>query len=207
VRYLAPVDGEAGGTWVFVNEFGLAAFLLNRNGRAAAAGAPSRGAILRSLGAARSLEELAERLARRAIAGVAPFTVAALAHAETRALRAIWDGERLAFDELPEGPALLCSSSLDDTRADRDRRLLFAARRAMPGPWTSAAHRRFHTSHEPEPSPWSVCMHRADAETVSYCEIAIDDERVLLDYLPGPPCRGGRPHRAELARAARAIPA
>jgi hypothetical protein len=30
VRFVAPIDGDSGGTWVAVNEFGLSLVLLNR---------------------------------------------------------------------------------------------------------------------------------------------------------------------------------
>jgi len=50
----------------------------------------------------------------------------------------------------------------------------------------SLAH--FQASHEPERGPWSPCMHRAEAATVSASQVRVDERSVALRYAPGPPC-------------------
>jgi hypothetical protein len=53
--------------------------------------------------------------------------------------------------------------------------------------------RELHRSHAPERGPFSICMHRPDASTVSYTEIAVRDGRVTMRYKPGPSCAATRP--------------
>ena len=47
---------------------------------------------------------------------------------------------------------------------------------------------RFHSSHDPEKSEQSVCMHRDDANTVSHSHISVDSETAQFAYKDGAPC-------------------
>src|SRR6266567_137587 len=49
--------------------------------------------------------------------------------------------------------------------------------------------RRLHRSHIPGPGPFSVCVHRQDAATVSYTEVRCGGTQISMDYLDGNPCR------------------
>ena len=44
-------------------------------------------------------------------------------------------------------------------------------------------------SHEPERGPFSICMHRREAATVSYTEIDVTRNRATMGYVPGPLCK------------------
>jgi hypothetical protein len=48
--------------------------------------------------------------------------------------------------------------------------------------------RRLHRSHVPNPGAFSVCVHRPDAETVSYTEVRCHGSLISMDYLNGNPC-------------------
>src|SRR5262249_2333428 len=48
--------------------------------------------------------------------------------------------------------------------------------------------RALHRSHEPRRGPFSICMHRDDAATVSYTEITVEDHAVTMRYKAGSPC-------------------
>ena len=52
-------------------------------------------------------------------------------------------------------------------------------------------HRAYHRSHHPERGPYSPCMHRPDAKTVSYSEVTVSDEQVCFRYRPLSPCADG----------------
>jgi hypothetical protein len=49
--------------------------------------------------------------------------------------------------------------------------------------------RRLHRSHSPEAGPFSTCMHRADAATVSYTEVTATSNRIAMRYHAGAPCQ------------------
>jgi hypothetical protein len=55
-----------------------------------------------------------------------------------------------------------------------------------------------HATHLPEPGPFSICMHEAVAETVSYTEVVLRDEQITMRYQPGPPCSSGTVYEATL---------
>ena len=46
----------------------------------------------------------------------------------------------------------------------------------------------FHTSHAPIPSAYSPCMHRDNADTVSFSLVTVADGVIEFAYLPMPPC-------------------
>lgn len=185
VRALAPIDADAGGTWLGVNEHGLAVALLNAWDLRDDPREPrSRGLLVRDLLAAADVRGAVARLAREDLARYRGFTLLFLAPGGAAGVRH-WDGR--ALGELPpERP--LASSSLDGGRARNERRALFA-RLAGDGPEPSReALERFHASHEPERGPWSPCMHRLEAATVSASQVRVDARAVGLRYADGPPC-------------------
>jgi hypothetical protein len=49
--------------------------------------------------------------------------------------------------------------------------------------------RRLHRSHRPEIGPYSICMHRDDAATVSYTEIVVSRGISRMRYESGPTCK------------------
>jgi Transport and Golgi organisation 2 len=47
---------------------------------------------------------------------------------------------------------------------------------------------KLHKSHDPEPGPYSICMHRPDAATVSYTQVEFTPREISMVYVAGPPC-------------------
>jgi hypothetical protein len=189
VRYLAPRDGRSGGTWIAVSERGLALALLNRSDGCRPPDPSSRGRLIPRLAAATDPDDFAARLLRQPLRDLAPFRLAALWLEPAHGAVAGWDGSRLSFDPLPP-TGLLCSSGLGDRQAGEVRSRQWLDLRET-GELDGERLREFHRSHRPEPSAWSVCMHRLEAETVSYAEIRIGEGEVSLRYVEGSPCLDG----------------
>jgi hypothetical protein len=202
VRYLAPRDGRAGGTWIAASASGLALALLNRSEGPRPERPGSRGRLIPRLIAAPGPDELATALAREGLADLPPFRLAALWLAADRSAAATWDGERLSWERLPDDAGLLCSSGLGDERATLERGAVWRRLRAERAPWGAEGHREFHRSHRPSVSAWSPCMHRRDAATVSYAEVELDGAGARMRYLDRPPCHGGTPVGLDLPRRA-----
>jgi len=182
---LAPTDADAGGTWLGVNERGLTLALLNAWDLRVDPRAPrSRGLLVRELLASASAAEALARLAAEDLTRYRGFTLLALAPHVAPAVRH-WDGQALVSPAV-ERP--LASSSLDGGRARAERRALFLRGAEEGGEPTRAALERFHASHEPERGPWSPCMHRAEAATVSASQVRVGAHAVELRYADGPPC-------------------
>jgi hypothetical protein len=103
-----------------------------------------------------------------------------------RLARAIWNGTQLVWRH-GSGPALFTSSSVDPEGARRIRGAgwrRFLRRRGL----DPVALGTFMASHDPEPGPLSVCMHRPEAVTVSRILVQVEGRRASLTYLDGPPC-------------------
>ena len=48
--------------------------------------------------------------------------------------------------------------------------------------------RNLHQSHDPLPGPFSICVHREEAATMSYTEVCCSGEGVSMSYRSGSPC-------------------
>lgn len=191
-RYLAPRDKDGGGSWISVNEAGVAVCLLNAAG-VRRAGAMSRGRLVVDLATSRSQQEAALRAGRIDLHAYPPFTLA-LFEPERRVSVLEWDGRVLRAAANGDALKPLTSSSLDAAAARRARHAHFHKHR----PLTALEFFRFHASHHPAPGAYSACMHRDDASTVSFTHVHAGREQVRMDYYPGPPCLGNNPVSVQL---------
>ncbi|MCX4029115.1 NRDE family protein [Endozoicomonas sp. SM1973] len=57
---------------------------------------------------------------------------------------------------------------------------------------------QLHRSHQPSASAYSICMHREDAQTVSFSHIKINQQQTEFDYYPDSPCQPHEPQRFQL---------
>lgn len=188
VRFLAPLDGDAGGTWFSVNEFGVSLGLLNRYlvpGYLAPASPRSRGLLVLDLVSASTMPDALVRLTPYLLGVTQPFTLI-IAEPWQAAVIATWDGGTLATAAQTEPGFLRTSSSVTEPEVAEARRALFAAH----APHTAESLASLHRSHLPERGRRSVCMHRDDAETQSYSEAIVDRDNVTLRHVPDAPCRG-----------------
>jgi len=203
VRFLAPTDGEAGGAWIAVNEHGLTLCLLNRyDGVNAhvARGHRSRGLLLPDLMSCDDPAGVMRAVARAALSQFQPFTLLALAPGAEPAVAGWTGGRLLVSKEGCDSLMPLTSSSFAGGEVARARGELFR-RTSGPASPTADLLLRFHQSHDPEPGPFSVCMHRADAATVSFSRVKVTPRAVEFFYRPGAPCAGAPASRTSLPRA------
>ncbi|HMV83090.1 MAG TPA: NRDE family protein [Blastocatellia bacterium] len=198
VRAIAPRDGDFGGSWISVNEFGLALSLLNlyqaqhKSNREFT----SRGLLLTALADCRSQTELIRRIGEMDLKRFQPFTLLALAP-NAAALIVQWDGRACAIDRNGDARMPLTSSSFDSGKVIEARKQQFGELPRV----DSAALRDFHRSHQPALGAYSVCMHRPDAETVSFSRVKVDSDSVAFSYHPNAPCREGEATIQILTRA------
>lgn len=185
-RFLAPVDGDFGGTWIATNEFGVSLCLLNGanlTGSEIHAGAPacSRGLLLLDLIPLASVTAICNRLRETDLSAFAPFTLAALEPGSPAAVLE-WDGSkrRLLFQDADR--FMLTSSSYDSEGVRRSRQEEYSHVHDGEGLFA------FHRSHAPAGNAYSTCMHRADAQTVSFSWIQVSREETDFFYAPGAPC-------------------
>lgn len=189
VRILAPLDRAAGGTWIGVNQYGVTATLLNRYDDAPvdpAAGSVSRGILLLSLLAARSARATLAGAAAMPLGAFQPFTIAAFDHGR-RAWLADWNGRTLEPSTIEEAGLVRTSSGRDQREAER-RRSAVLVTMARGTRVSGALLGAFHRSHHPERGPFSVCMHRDEAETRSLTMVRVGRHHASMWYWHGAPC-------------------
>lgn len=186
MRFLAPIDGDFGGSWIAVNESGLSLALLNRG-----PGSPaqlSRGLLIMDLIASPTLADVTKRFAATDLSDFAPFALLGLAPGLPAALFT-WDGRDAAIvaDAGPYMP--LVSSSLDPEGCESRRRATLERILAKSPALRPGALLAFHRSHAPVAGVHSVCMHRDDAQTVSFTWVTVEDGGANMYYAAGSPCR------------------
>lgn len=184
----APLDGDFGGTWVGLNEFGISVGLLNRyedDLTESPSHFTTRGNIVRELLAGCTMDDVQHRFQKLKLANFRPFTIFAIAPG-CHVFKADWNGRSLKLNPFADHTAPLISSSYDTARARATRRATYhtLTHRGV----TLDTLLRFHSSHFPETGPYSTCMHRADARTVSFTMIMVGPDGAALRYTPGPPC-------------------
>lgn len=188
VRYLAPRDGDSGGTWLAVNEFGLTLCLLNLYRVPGYTPPPtprSRGLLVLDLARSPSGYAAMSGLGGQALGAVQPFSLVAVEPGGP-ALVAQWDGTTLTGLTHDRPGLILTSSSVTEPEVGAARQALFAES----GKVTADLLRTLHKSHLPERGRRSVCMHREEAETQSFSAVTVDGATVSLQHIPDAPCRG-----------------
>lgn len=177
-----PVDPAGGGSWIGVNDAGLAVTLLNRPGAATASPPMSRGLVVTRLLECSDLRELGVALERLNGALFRPFHVIAV---QSRAgiAATVQDGRLRAHSFDLAAPSMRTSCSVNGTQASAARHALFRriVRRAHGG---LPEQRVFHTHRWVARPDISVAMTRPDAQTVSRTWIDINRRGIAISYEP-----------------------
>jgi hypothetical protein len=113
-----------------------------------------------------------------------------------------WDGAELTIDDDADRHVPLTSSSYDAEGVRRARLNEFARRVRPDRSFDPATLYWFHSSHGKEPDAYSTCMHRADAETVSFSWVVVSRDSIRFLYSPGAPCQSNPSNQEILTRAA-----
>jgi len=184
VRFVAPIDTAAGGAWIATNEFGVTFCLLNGAVPVRRPGV-SRGLLIPWL-IDSAPAEAADRARTLDLSRFAPFALAILEPHRPASLLE-WDGAKRAFVHDGDDRVPLVSSS-HDLAGVRTRRRAEWRRTGCDG-GDSEVLFAFHSSHAGGPGPYSTCMHRDDAETVSFSRVRVTGAKVDFAYHPEAPCR------------------
>jgi len=180
-----PVDPVGGGTWVGVNDVGLAAALLNRTIDSSVSpddAAPrSRGLVIPRLLGCHSLSDALETAARLDPAEYGLFRLVIVQRNVGVVLTS--DGFEISLDTVTMSqPFMLTSSSLGDAVVEAPRRRLFERLLLKDGGALAAAQARFH-DHQWRARPHiSVRMERSDARTVSRTCVTVTSRIIELAY-------------------------
>jgi hypothetical protein len=210
-RSILPIDPVSGGTWIGVNDAGLALALLNVNLPARSCPETSQGAARRSRGQliprllhCNSLSDLAIHVHELSLTNYPPFRLVVLGNGAV--VEFAWNGCQLReVTHAVDVPLMFASSGLGDHLVEGPRRTLFDSMFIPDGDW-SRRQVEFHRHSWPMRAHLSVCMTRTDACTVSCTTITLDDSAAVMSYSPGTPDRSGEAYRARLPFAQEVVP-
>jgi hypothetical protein len=192
IRFLAPVDGDFGGTWIAVNEFGVTVCLLNganlTGQQAVAVRSKSRGLLIPDLVTAASAVAACELVGAMDLCLFDSFTLIALDPVCPSAL-VEWNGSRTIFIPSGDSNIPLTSSSFDPERVRQVRRLEFARLAGSREQPELSKLFEYHRSHGPACGAYSPCMHRSDAETKSFSYIHVTQSNARFFYTGAAPCK------------------
>jgi len=204
VRLLAPADGDSGGTWLAVNEFGVTVALLNgylesRDSEdEVAADWISRGLLAASLAPSPTTARALARLQATPLGRYRSFLLVLFEPGHSPVL-ATWAGGSLTIDHAIDERMPLVSSAFDTEEVRARRGELFAGLETKGSPDLRQRRLDFHASHLPARGAYSPCMHRPDARTVSFSHVRVDRQEVEFAYIADSPCRGRAPGHAATA--------
>lgn len=189
IDVLCPSEPQ-GGTWIAVSEAGTCFALINwySIGRLIERNAASRGQVVLQAINAASLADAGCRLVQLPLARTNPFRLIGVSRIEKRVFEWRWDLETLSSKIHPWCVRQWVSSGHDETGVQRTRGRAFAAALQQATAGSVEWLRRVHRSHRPGYGPYSTCMHREDAATVSYSEVLVTSKSVLFRYAGGAPC-------------------
>jgi hypothetical protein len=199
-RVLYPCE-PSGGTWIAVNERGVCLTLVNwhRVERFPRDELISRGEVIRALATAGSLSEVDEGMRSLPLSQMRPFRLMVIANTERRVGEYRWNLQQVSMQRHGWARRHWFSSGYDERTAERLRGRVCRRAWKEDSAGTLEWLRRLHATHLPEPGPFSICMHEAVAETVSYTEIALTSQDVTMRYKPGSACSSSDVHEIILS--------
>ena len=181
-RYLSPLDPDGGGTWMWVNEYGVIGCLLNNYQikKLTSPNPVSRGRLMNSLVGLKSAELLQPDLAKSDLKSYKGFHLFCMDRHHH--LLATWNCDRLEINNQETITRPITSSGyLPHEIVPFRIRLFNDMFPAIMEPSPQELH-GFHTFQDPDFPAHSVLMCRPDARTHSLSKIVVDEYCVDFIY-------------------------
>jgi hypothetical protein len=187
---LCPSE-SGGGTWIAVNDNGATLALTNWYSITArvAGKIVSRGEVINSMSAAISPDVADAALHELPLNRINPFRLIGIYPANGEIVEWRWNLKQLVRQNHSWESQQWISSGFDEPTAQRVRSKTFQRAERQHSAGSPDWLRRLHCSHSPQAGPFSTCMHRADAATVSYTEVTVSSRQATLRYHAGAPCQ------------------
>jgi hypothetical protein len=204
VSVIMPIDPLGQGSWISTNDMGVSLCLLNNY----QASNPndvvlSRGLLLKELAKAESIEGVREACSLLNLRQFAPFSLLAFDLGICQQGKSVivfeWNGVKCSIHPT-DSP--LFSSGMDLSNVTNYRDAVF--RRIVGDDPTEEKLLAFHRHHHTEQPHMSVCMHRKDAETVSFTQVVVSEQSQEMRYVAGSPC--ARLHKQALPQTTLTLP-
>ncbi len=185
VAYLAPHDGDQGGTWLLTNHHGLTVCVLNDYGATwrptSAEPRFSRGHVVSACAALGNSAHAAGVVAQLPLARTPAFHLVVLAPDEAACVLH-WNGAELSRARPPLNLPTRTSSSFATAEVIATRTKKFGAFVPLPDRPEIPELAAYHRQHDPGRGSHSVLMRRTDAATRSITHVAVRERTVAMNY-------------------------
>jgi hypothetical protein len=188
-RVICPSE-PGGGTWIALNDFGVSLALINWYSvpKRVKDSPTSRGEVVKAACAVENPRTMQAVLSALPLERINPFRLIAVFPAVGQIMEYRWELKNLGLNKCDWQPQQWISSGFDERAAQRERNRTFRQALAQKSAGRLTWLRRLHSSHAPQKGPFSTCMHRLDAATVSYTEAVVSGREVRLSHCLGAPC-------------------
>jgi hypothetical protein len=180
-----------GGTWIALNDAGITFALINWYSVPATVegGAVSRGRVISAVCATDLENTVAGTLEQLPLGKINPFRLVGIFPKNKQVMEWRWDLRKLVQKQCRWERHQWISSGFDERTAQLTRARTFDQAIHQRSAGSLAWLRRLHRSHSPQMGPFSTCMHRADAATVSFTEVRVGSRRATMRHQTGAPCQ------------------
>jgi len=182
----------SGGTWVGVNDAQVTLALVNWYSVPSRASHDpiSRGEVTRTALGLADAQAIEQHLGQFPLERTNPFRLIGVFPQTKSVVEWRWNLSQLERLDHDWQTNIWISSGYDEWGAEIARRRIFVAAGKKGVAKDLRWLRRLHGSHDPAPNAYSICMHRADARTVSYTEITVTGSATRLAHAPLALCCG-----------------
>lgn len=183
-KYIAPLDGDHGGTWLLVNDFGLTIGILNHYAaevRYEPANPTSRGRIPQTLVDCRDIVEMSDAVRAIEFSAFRPLHLIGIDATGSCVNEWTWSGPNAAIESRRVSSPPITTSSFKSAAVRADRIARFSA---LPPESLPEALEDYHRLRNPGNEAYGVNMSRPDALTVSISRIEVAPSKVSFRYTP-----------------------
>jgi hypothetical protein len=186
---LCPSE-PGGGTWIALNSTGVSLALINwySVGQQAKTDTLSRGGVIPSVITDKAEQSVDAGLNNLPLDRINPFRLIGVFPSSQEVFEWRWDLKQLVRNNHLWRLQQWVSSGFDEPRAQEVRGRAFERAQRQKTAGSLVWLRRLHCSHWPQEGPFSTCMHREDAVTVSYAEVSVLKNRARMWHVRGSPC-------------------
>ncbi len=188
-RSIMPIDPLGGGTWIAVNQDKVTLCLLNNYQISLDTKEKycSRGLLIKELIALKGIEAMIQKIQKTDLSKYQPFLLCMFPEdlnlLNPKVLVVSWNG---IMTQVSKAEQPITSSAKFIEKVITYRKSSFE-KIVSSDMNDTQKHLLYHTSHDPEKSAFSVCMHRSDAKTQSLSYIIVNDS-IVFSYIDGAPC-------------------
>ncbi len=200
-RVICPSE-PGGGTWIALNDLGVSLALINwYSVTARVEHSPiSRGEVVKATCPADNPRGMMMILSGLPLDRINPFRLIAIFPPVCQVTECRWDLKKLEQKKCAWQPQQWISSGFDEPAAQRARSQTFLQALEQKSVGSLSWLRRLHRSHAPGKGPFSTCMHRTDAATVSFTRAVVFAHEASISYCLGSPCQNQRQFTVSLNR-------